>query len=113
MMRMRTKSNVEPGSPDGAIYWHRELPPLDAVAIGEHTIEAASRRLPDTIAHRERLWAGAKDELMDEARHRLAQEIVRLNGRYAHVLDESVEPRHDPAAGEAWLHGRFTYMLYR
>jgi hypothetical protein len=32
---------------------------------------------------------------------------------YAHVLDESIDSRHDGATGEAWLQGRFTYMLYR
>jgi hypothetical protein len=51
--------------------------------------------------------------LMAQARERLEQEIARLGGHYAHVLDESVDSRHDDVAGEAWLHGRFTYMLYR
>jgi hypothetical protein len=27
--------------------------------------------------------------------------------------DEAINPRHDDAAGEAWLHGVFRYMLYR
>jgi hypothetical protein len=39
-----------------AIYWHRELPPADAEAIGEHTLDANSHRVPDTIAHRDELW---------------------------------------------------------
>jgi hypothetical protein len=29
------------------------------------------------------------------------------------VLDEHIEPKFDDAHGEAWLHGRYTYMLYR
>ena len=29
------------------------------------------------------------------------------------VLSESVDSRHDDVQGEAWLHGRFTYVLYR
>lgn len=94
------------------IYWRRELPPLDAVAIGEHTIEATSRRVPDTIDDRENLWNRGKDELMAQARDRLEQEVTRLGGRLAHVLDESIDARHDSATGEAWLHARFTYMLY-
>ena len=81
--------------------------------MGEHTVEATSRRVADTIEHREALWGCGKDELMARARDRLAQEIVRLGGRYAHVLDESIDTRHDTTTGEAWLHGRFTYMLYR
>jgi hypothetical protein len=49
---------------------------------------------------------------MAKAGKRLREEIVRLGGRYAHVLDESIDARHDPPSGEAWLAGRFTYMLY-
>jgi len=29
------------------------------------------------------------------------------------VLSESVDSKHDPSSSEAWLHGVFTYMLYR
>ena len=39
--------------------------------------------------------------------------MIRLGGDYAHVLTESVDSRHDMETGEAWLHGRFIYMLYR
>jgi hypothetical protein len=95
------------------IFWHRELPPLDAVPLGEHTIEATSCRVPDTIEHREALWGRGNDELMRQANARVLQEISRLGGRYAHVLNESIDTRHDASSGQAWLHGRFTYMLYR
>ena len=94
------------------IYWHRELPPIDAVAIGEHTVEATTHRVPDTIANREMLWRSGNDALLDQARARLTQEIIRLGGRCAHVLAESIDMRHDASTGEAWLHGRFTYMLF-
>jgi len=50
---------------------------------------------------------------MAHTRMRLEQEVARLGGDYAHVLDESIESRHDDTTGEGWLHGRFTYMLYR
>ena len=96
-----------------AIYWHRELPPFDAEALGEHTLEATSGRVPDTIDHREELWHQCKDDLMAHTNDRLIDEISRLGGRYAHVLDESIDTKRDAMAGEAWLHGRFTYMLYR
>jgi hypothetical protein len=101
-------------SPDGkAVYWHRELPPLDAEVMGEHTLEAASARVPGTLAHRDELWDRCYDDLMVQTRARLEQEIHRLGGDYAHVLGESVDSRHDEATGEAWLCGRFTYVLYR
>jgi hypothetical protein len=50
---------------------------------------------------------------MTNVHARLAQEIARYGGHYAHVNDESIDTRHDDATGEAWLHGRFSYMLYR
>jgi hypothetical protein len=95
-----------------AVYWHRQLPPVDAQLIGEHTVEATSGRVPDTIAHRDELWNQCRDDLMVHAGYRLTEEIVRLGGRYAHVFSESIDTRHDAATGEAWLQGRFTYVLY-
>jgi hypothetical protein len=50
---------------------------------------------------------------MREARERLDQEITRLGGHYAHVLRETIDERHNDAVGDAWLHGRFDYMLFR
>jgi hypothetical protein len=38
---------------------------------------------------------------------------VCLGGRYAHVLDKSIDARHDAATDEAWLRGRFAYVMYR
>ena len=94
-------------------YWHHELPPLGAEAIGEHVVEAASRRVPGTPAHRDELWTQCYEDLMAQVRSRLEQEMIRLGGDYAHVLSESVDSMHDAVTGEAWLHGRLTYMLYR
>lgn len=94
------------------VYWHRELPPIEAEAIGEHTVEAESGRVPGTIAHREELWDRCRLELDARVVERLEQEVQRLGGRYAHVLDEAIETKRNDATGEAWLHGTFTYMLY-
>jgi hypothetical protein len=95
------------------VYWHRDLPPIDAEPMAEHTIEATSSRVKGSIGHGDDLWDRCYQELMANARQRVTQEIVRLGGDYAHVLDESVDTRRNDATGEAWLHGRFTYMLYR
>ena len=95
------------------IYWHRELPPFDCEAIGEHFVEAASKHVPGTLSHRDELWNQCYRDLMVQVSVRLEQEVRRLGGRYAHVLRESVDSKHDPVAGEAWLHGRVSYMLYR
>jgi hypothetical protein len=94
------------------VYWHRELPPFDAEQMGEHVVEATSARVASTLAHRDELWDQCYEGLMAGARARLEQEVVRLGGNYAHVLDESVDSRHDDVTGENWLHGTFTYMLY-
>ena len=95
------------------IYWHRDLPPPSAEIVGEHTVEATSGRVPGTLEHRSELWDRCHLELMTQTRTRLEQEMARMEGNYAHVFAESIDPRHDDVTGEAWLHGRFTYMLYR
>jgi hypothetical protein len=105
--------SVEASRHDQIIFWHRELPPLDAEVVAEHTVEAASGRVAGTLSHRDDLWDRCYQELMSNANARLTQEIVRLGGHYAHVYDESIEPRHDDAAGQAWLQGCFSYVLYR
>lgn len=94
-------------------YWHRELPPTDGEVIGEHTVEATSRRVASTLAHRDDLWDQCHRELMLEVGARLEQEVRRLGGDYAHVLTESVDTQRNDATGEAWLHGRFGYVLLR
>ena len=68
------------------IYWHRELPPFDAEAMEEHVVEAASGRVPGTLAHRDELWSQCYEDLMAQVRIRLEQEVARLGGSYAHVL---------------------------
>lgn len=95
------------------VFWHRQLPPLEAEPVEEHTVEASSRRVPGTLAHRDDLWDQCYRELMANAETRLVQEVTRLGGHFAHVHDEAIDPRHDEAAGQTWLHGRFSYMLYR
>lgn len=95
------------------VYWHRDLPPLEAAAIGEHTVEANSSRVAGTLAHRNELWDRCYGELMANAEGRVADEIGRLGGHYAHAHGESIGARHDDVAGEAWLHGTFTYVLFR
>jgi hypothetical protein len=102
-----------PDTSTGILFWHRELPPLDAEPLGEHVVEATSGRIPGTIAHRDELWLQCEKDLMTRTRARLTDEVARLGGRYAHVLGESIDSRHDESTGEAWLHGTFTYMLYR
>ena len=101
------------GTAPKTVFWHHELPPSDAEAIGEHIVEAASSRVPGTLAHRDELWAQCYEDLMSKFRVRLSEEMLRLRGDCAHVLSESVDSKHDPVTGQAWLHGRITYMLYR
>jgi hypothetical protein len=98
---------------DTCIYWHRQLPPLSAEMMGEHVVEATSNRVHDSLAQRDELWERCYRELMDHVEARLQQEICRLGGDYAHVLSEAIDSRRDDRTGEAWLHGRFDYALYR
>jgi hypothetical protein len=95
------------------VYWHRELPPLSADPVEEHTLEATSIRVQGLMSRRDDLWNQCYADLMAQTNARLEQEVSRLGGHYAHVIDESIDTKRDDAAGEAWLHGRFKYMLYR
>lgn len=95
------------------VFWHRDMPPIDAEPVAEHTVEANSGRVPGTLAHRDELWDRCYEELMANATSRIADEIRRLGGDYAHVNGESLGAKHDDVVGEAWLHGTFEYMLYR
>lgn len=95
------------------IFWHRELPPLDAEPVAEHFVEAASFRVQGTLEHRTELWDRCYADLMARVTERLTQEVDRLDGDFAHVLDESVDSRHDDVTGDVWLHGRFRYLLLR
>ena len=95
------------------VYWHRDLPPVDAEIVAEHVVEAESARVPGTIAHRDDLWDACYKDLMARVQARLEQEVLRLRGDYAHVFAEVIDTRRDDAAAESWLRGRFSYVLYR
>jgi hypothetical protein len=95
------------------IFWHRQLPPLTTEILGEHVIEAVSMRVKSDLAHRGELWDRCYSDLMVRAEERLDQEMARLGGDCVHVLEESVDTRRDDLTGEAWLHGRFSYLLLR
>ena len=106
---MSTSANTEPQ----ILYWHRDLPPLSAEAIGEHMLEATSRRVTARFSHADEEWNRSYEDLMTQVRSRMTQEVARLGGHYAHVGEEVITPQHDDAVGEAWLYGRFKYVLYR
>jgi hypothetical protein len=95
------------------VYWHRNLPPINSELIAEHTLEATSGRVSGALTHHDQLWDECYGDLMATTERRLRQEIARLGGDLAHVLSESIDVRHDDAAEQGWLHGRFSYVLYR
>lgn len=105
--------NATPDNESTIVYWHRDLLPLEAELLAEHAVEADNSRVAGTLAHRDELWDRCYQELMANAERRLVQEVARLCGHYTHVHDEALSPKHDDAAGEAWMQGRFTYMLDR
>ena len=95
------------------VYWHRDLPPSSAEVMDEHSIETTSNHVPGTLSHRDELWNECYADLLEQTERRLEQEVTRLGGDYAHVLDEWVDSAHNDVARDAWLTGRFRYMLYR
>ena len=48
-----TADHIAPTTPDDCqrVYWHRDLPPLNADIMGEHVLEATSGRVRGTLAH--------------------------------------------------------------
>ena len=110
---MHERHDESQPSPQPIVYWHRQLPPVTAEVIDDHVVEATSGRVPGTLSHRDELWDRCYQELMATAQARIEQELARLGGDFAHVHDESIDSKHDDATGEAWLHGRFSYVLYR
>jgi hypothetical protein len=109
--KLRASRLLHSRPPEPSVYWHSELPPLDAEPMGEHIAEAASARVPHTLAHRDELWKRCCEDLMVQARNRLKQEIARLGGDCAQVLDEHVESKYDVVRGESCLQGWFRYIL--
>jgi hypothetical protein len=101
------------GNVQQVVFWHRELPPSGADPAGEFVVEAASHQVQGTLSHRDELWTQCYESLMAQARTRIEQEVSRLAGDFAHVLGESLDVKRNDALGVAWLHGRFTYVLYR
>jgi hypothetical protein len=95
------------------VYWHRELPPLDADPVREHVVEAASDHVSGHLTRHDEQWTVCYDSLMLAARERISQEVARLGGDCAHVLKETIDERHNDVVGDAWLHGRFEYMLFK
>jgi hypothetical protein len=95
------------------VYWHLERPPSDAEKMGEHAVEATSARVLGTLAYRDESWDRSYEDLIVQARARLEQEVFTLGGNYAHVLNESIESRHNYGTGESWLHGWYSFILYR
>src|SRR6266542_909935 len=86
--RVNTFNNTDDGK---IVYWHHELPPLDAEFVAEHTVEATSGRVAGTLSDRNNLWDRCYLELMANTQARLAQEIARFGGDYAHVHNESID----------------------
>ena len=95
------------------VYWHRELPPLDAEPLGEHGVEADSMCVAGRLDRDSDLWDRCYRDLMAQFEHRLQQEAQRLGGDYAHVLEETISSRRDDRSQEAWLRGRIRYLLLR
>ena len=81
--------------------------------MGEHTVEADSMRVAGGLAHGGELWDQCYRDLMTQADRRLGQEVHRLGGDYAHVLEETIGSRHDDRSGEVWLRGCIKYLLLR
>lgn len=94
------------------VYWRRELPPLSEQLEGEHEVTATSDRVHTTWSERDVSWGSCHESLMIHAADRITQEVQRLSGTCAHVLDESVVSHRDDATEEFWLVGTYRFTMY-
>ncbi len=74
---------------------------------------STTQRTSGSWAERDALWGRCYRSLTERAEARLAQEVARLGGSCAHVLDEQVTAKVDDATGAMWLIGVYRYVLYR
>jgi len=95
------------------IFWYRDLPPLAAEPLEEHTVQASSARVSGALSYGDEAWKRCYADALAQATVHLEQQVARRGGRYAHVLSEAVNVRHSGATGEAWLDLALKYMLYR
>lgn len=96
----------------GVVYWKRDLPPLSEEIEGEHEVEAESSHLHYDCGRREAMWATCYGLLQQAAEERIRQELRRLGGSCAHVVDEAVTAKTNDADAVFWLRGRFRFVMY-
>lgn len=94
------------------IFWYKDLPPLRAQPVSEEEIDAQSEAVPLGFGADEP-WSQCYDSLRAVVEGRLQQELDTHRADLAHVVKESIHPKHDHAAGRYHLEGRFSYVLYR
>ncbi len=94
------------------IYWRRELPPLSEQIEGEHEVDATSPAMHYDFGARDTLWGRCYPLLLEAAEVRIAQEVERLGGSCAHIVDETVTVKLDDAAATFALRGAFRFIMY-
>jgi hypothetical protein len=94
------------------VYWRRDLPPLSEEIEGEHEVEAESPHVHYDFGRREAMWSKCYGLLQEVAEERIRQEVLRLGGSCAHVVDEAITAKTDDAAALFWLRGRFRFVMY-
>ena len=55
---------ADDGNSAPSVFWHRDLPPREGEAIGEHTTEAASMRVSGPLAHGDGMWGQCYEDLI-------------------------------------------------
>jgi hypothetical protein len=94
------------------VYWRRDLPPLSEQIEGEHEIEAESSQVHYDFGRRETMWATCYEVLQEQAAERIRQEVLRLGGTCAHVVDEAITAKTNDAEALFSLRGRFRFVMY-
>ena len=94
------------------VYWRQDLPPLSEQLEGEHEIDAESPHVHYSFGDREAMWSQCYGLLQKRSEERVKQEVLRLGGSCAHIVEEQITTKTDDAAALSWLHGRFRFLMY-
>jgi len=94
------------------IYWHSDLPPLEDKIAGKYQVTAESDPIPLDYRHKDELRGRSEPSLALRLEDRLGQEIDRLGGHCAHILEEHITPVIDYHNNQYRLRGTYTYVLF-
>ena len=88
-MRVERVNFARVDAPQKRIFWHADLPPLEAELVDEYRVIARSERIEYRFDRRTELWHRCVDSLRENLEHRIGQELDRM-GSHTGLLQGAV-----------------------